>query len=752
MPPTPSRRRRHLPLGLVCARSLAGVIVALAAAPGMTHAQGFRPVGPEVDDVELVGPQAFPEALLLSAIVTAESGCRTPVLAPLCLIGIARQPEYLDEDVLRADAVRLRLFYYERGYRDAVVRTETEATDDGVRVRFIIREGEPVRVREMVIDDPTNALPGHGGPLPLAPGDPFDLLRYEATRDTLVGRLRDRGYAHAEVLSTYLLPSDDARRAFVSYEVLPGRPARFGPIEVVGVREVSPSVVRRLLSFEEGDPYSDAELLRSQRNLFALDIFQHAQIRAELDALPDSIVPVRVEVNEGDVHRVRLGVGMSTAECAHAEGSWASRNFLGGARRLEVRGRVSNVLAGELSSFPCLDTGGGIYGQLAGLAAVDFTQPWVFGPRNSLGAGVSAERRIVPDVFVRTSRGGYVSLTRALGPRASASVGFRPELTALEAEGDLIFCVGFTTCDVAELDVLREAHWLAPVTLRVQRDRTNALFTPTAGDILRLDVELAGAATGSDFAYARIVGEWSWYHEVIEGVVVAQRIRPGWARAIDEPGRGGLGLHPERRFFAGGPQSVRGYAQYRLGPRVLTVDAAGVLALPVDSGGAGCDAHDINRGTCNAGPVAPGRFDSRPVGGAAVLEGNLEVRFPLRGESLRGAAFVDYGQVWSTDDHVSLGELRWTPGMGVRYHSPIGPVRVDVGYAAPQAEPLSVVTTFVCAQLGEACVTPLPGLEYPRGSLRNTASLVRLDEPLALPAGDGFFDRLQLHFSIGQAF
>ncbi|HUH13883.1 MAG TPA: BamA/TamA family outer membrane protein [Longimicrobiales bacterium] len=726
--------------------------VVLAAAPGPARGQGFLPAGPEVEELEFQGPRAFPEQLLRSAIVTAESGCLSPVLAPLCLFGIARQPEYLDEDVLRADVVRLRLFYYERGYRDAVVRAETDPTDDGVRVRFLIREGEPVRVREVVLEDPAGVFPPGGPVLPLAAGDPFDLLRYEASRDTLVARLRNRGYAHAEVLSTYLLPADSARQAFVSYEVLPGPRARFGPIEVVGAREVSPSVVRRLLSFREGDPYSDTELLRSQRNLFGLDIFQHAQIRADLDALPDTVVPVRVEVNEGDVHRVRFGVGMSTADCAHAEGSWASRNFLGGARRLEVRGRVSNLLAGELSSFPCLDTGGGIYDQLAGLVAVDFTQPWVFGRRNSLGAGIFAERRSVPDVFVRTSRGGYVSLTRSLGSRTSASVGFRPELTALEAEGDLIFCVTFTTCDVSELEVLREAHWLAPLTLRVQRDRTTALFAPTGGDILRLDVELAGTATGSDFSYTRVVAEWSWYHEVAAGVVLAQRVRPGWARGTDEPGREGLGLHPEKRFFAGGPHSVRGYAQYRLGPRVLTVDAARVLALPVDSGGAGCPARAINDGTCNAEPVAPARFDSRPVGGAAVLEGNLELRFPLRGDRLRGAAFVDYGQVWSTDDEVSLKELRWTPGLGVRYHSPIGPVRVDVGYAPPRTEPLSVVTTRVCTRVGEACLTPMPGLTYAHESLRNTTRLVRLDDPLALPAGRGLFDRLQLHFSIGQAF
>lgn len=754
---SPSLRRLHgyAPSGRRAAARGAGASLALAAllplAPAPAVAQIFAPTGPVVEDLEFVGGRVVPEEALRTAIVTSESRCRNPVLAPLCLFGIAVEPEYMDENVLRADAVRLRLLYYERGYRQAVVRTETLPSGEGVAVRFHIQEGEPIRVARVEVEDSAGVF-GAAIPriLPLKDGAAFDLLRYEASRDTLLGRLRDRGYAHAEVLATYLIPSDSSLSAFVSFEVLPGRRARFGKVEVVGTQEISPDVVRRVLTFEAGDLFSDAELLRSQRNLFSLDVFRHAQIRADLDAWPDTVVPVRVEVNEGNIHRVRTGLGMSTAECAHAQGTWTSRNFLGGARRLEVRGRVSNLLADQLGAFPCFDTGGGIYGELAGLAAVDFTQPWVLGPLNSLGAGVFAERRSVPDVFVRSSRGGYVSLTRAVGGRATATLAYRPELTSLEAQGDLIFCISFVSCAASEADVLREPHWLAPVAIRYQRDHTNALFAPTRGDILRLEAELAAGPTGSDFAYTRLLGEWSLYHELGSGVVFAQRIRPGWAHVLDD-GREDLGLHPEKRFFAGGPQSVRGYAQYRLGPRVLTVDAAGVLATPVDSGGAGCTGHEINEGACPAEAVERRSFDQRPVGGAALLEGNVEVRFPLFLEKLRGAAFVDYGQVWSTEEDVRFGDLRVTPGVGVRYFSPIGPIRVDVGYAPARTEALSVITTEVCAVLTEAlCAEPLPGVTYPH--LRNTSMLVGLKEQVALPSGDGVLDRLQLHFSIGQAF
>jgi hypothetical protein len=101
-----------------------------------------------------------------------------------------------------------------------------------------------------------------------------------------------------------------------------------------------------------------------------------------------------------------------------------------------------------------------------------------------------------------------------------------------------------------------------------------------------------------------VLGEISAYHDPFSGVVIATRLRSGWARAVGEPGEG-LGLHPQKRFFAGGPNSVRGFAQYRLGPKLLTVDAARVLTRPAEQGGAGCTAHEINAGDCDVSRWQP---------------------------------------------------------------------------------------------------------------------------------------------------
>ena len=87
-------------------------------------------------------------------------------------------------------------------------------------------------------------------------------------------------------------------------------------------------------------------------------------------------------------------------------------------------------------------------------------------------------------------------------------------------------------------------------SLSFARDRSNSLFSPSRGYILRFDAEYAASSTLSEFGYARLAAEWTTYREPLRGLVLATRVRPGWARALDNAG---LGVHPSKRFFAGVP-------------------------------------------------------------------------------------------------------------------------------------------------------------------------------------------------------
>jgi len=746
----------RLSFPLLAAAALA--TAALAAVPAAPLAAQTLDA-PEVVEVRFEGANRIAQERLRSAIRTRETRCGRTLLAPLCWMGVGVERFLLDEELVRADELRLRLFYFERGYRDATVESSVDVARDGATVVFTVEEGRPVRVRAIEFGGEAGRVPAAmEDPLPLRTGGPLDLALLQATRDTIQSRLRNNGYASGQALAAYLIPTDSPRIARVSFDVFPGESAVFGEIEVVGASAVSPEVVRRMLTFAEGDVYSSDAVLQSQRNLYGLELFQHASIQAVPDSAADGRVPVTVRINEGDVHRVRLGAGLNSLDCGNAEGRWISRSFLGGARRLELGGRIANVLAEELNEFPCVNAGtGDIFGRLTGGLTADFVQPWFLGTDNALGAGLSLERRSVPDVFLRDTRGAYVSLSRRLGERRSLVVAYRPALTDFVAGGDPFFCVSFLACDQQSIDVLRSPHWLAPLTASLLWDGSNNVLSPTEGFLFRLDGEFASGFTGSDFPYARASGEAAVYTTLPADVVLAGRVRSGWAEAIaGVAGDRDLGLHPQRRFFAGGPNSVRGFAQSRLGPKVLVINGR-QLALPVEENGAGCLAASVNDGSCDASPVPASLLDPRPTGGTLLLEGNAEVRFPLFWNRLRGVAFVDVGQVWNSSiGPAELSDLAFTPGVGVRVLSPIGPIRVDVGYNALGPETLGVKTTTVlaCERVGTEltnCVAPAPGVVYDPELLVNTNELQDLAAVRWDPRED-LFDRLQLHLSIGQAF
>ncbi len=710
---------------------------------------------PPVEAVVFRGNESFDDRALSAAIATNDGECRT--LALVCAFGLTRTPYHFDQETLDADVLRLRIYYFERGFREAEVEADTVRTDDRVRVIFRIRENRPVRVAELRVDGLEEVpVPGATRALPMMEGSRFDIRLYEATRDTLVGRLENHGHPRAVVLAGYDLTADRPYEASVSFTVHPGARARFGTIEVVGARELQPRVIRRMLRFDEGDLYRSDELVESQRDLYQLDIFRHTEIRQDLDSEPDSLVPITVQVNEGDVRRLRAGLGINEADCASVDASWENRNFLGRARRLEVRGRVNNVLAEQIGGFPCGETGEGIFDDLAGQFSVDFSQPFFFGPRNTFGAGLFVERRSVPEVFVRTGRGGFLSFTRDLGGGSAVTLSYRPERTKLDAD-DVFFCFNTLVCNPEDIRDLQTSNWLSPLGLSFTRDRSNAIFSPTDGYVLRFDVEHAAGYTGSRFAYTRWIGEGSVYRGVGD-VVVAARVRGGVAVGGADGDR--LGLNPQKRFFAGGPSSVRGFRQFELGPKVLFVQdpLLWLLRDSVDIGGddpvpaAGCSPASVNDGTCDVRDLSTRAFDIRPTGGQVVVEANLELRMPspVFRDRVRAAAFVDIGQVWNRRGDVDPAELIATPGFGVRYESPVGPIRLDVAYNTQGMERLRVLTSGVeaCDPDDEGCEA-VPGLTQ---GYRPSERLITLARARSWDPVDNVWDRLQLHFSIGQAF
>src|SRR5690606_30274949 len=132
--------------------------------------------------------------------------------------------------------------------------------------------------------------------LPLRQGDRLNTLALDATRDTLIRRLWDRGYAHADVLRQSFIPADRPYAADVTFEVEAGRRARYGEISVTGTQSLDASTVERTLQLQQGDLHRASQLDAAQGRLFGMQIVRSAELLPNLGMEPDSIVPTSVDV------------------------------------------------------------------------------------------------------------------------------------------------------------------------------------------------------------------------------------------------------------------------------------------------------------------------------------------------------------------------------------------------------------------------------------------------------------------------
>jgi len=734
----------------------AWLLCAVLASAGLTTAPASALAqlrGDEVRSVRFEGNRTFPDDSLAAAIVTQQTDCRSRVFSILgfCAVGfpfaLRRAP--FRERVLPLDRTRLAVYYQRRGFLDVLVDSAEVTRRPGrVDVLWRITEGRPVLASaisyEWLADvDTTRVLED----LPLREGERLSLLARDASRDSLIRRLHNRGYAHADVLYRAFRPVDDPYNAQVTFEVDPGPLTTYGAIEIEGIQELSQGTIRRTLQFNSGDVYRDSDIEQARARLFGLDIVRSATVEPELGDRTDSIAPVRVVVQEGDAYRMRFGGGWSSAECLSVEARWTSRNFLGGARLLQVRGRLGNVLAHGFGDLLCSQSGSGDYADLTWVASVDLQQPWIFSTDNALSTSVFAERQTLPDIFIRRAIGFQAALTRQLGPRTALTFFYRPELSELDAD-DVLYCSGFLVCTPDDIALLEDANRLAPVGIAYARDRSDDLLNPRSGSRLSIELEHAAPWTGSSFRYDRAVAESTWYGDAGAGIVLAGRLRGGWvgSAAFDlDSAEDQAIVHPQRRFFAGGANSVRGFAQSRLGPRVLIVDPEQLLS----TSGAGCTPAAVMDLSCDAGDREGVDFSELPTGGTRVMEANAEVRFPI-GSWLEGVAFTDFGQAWGAGDRMSINSIEVTPGFGLRFPSPVGPIRVDLAYGPGGEEELQVIAPRIRAfdagldDPGDRLIVDNARVDYVR-----TGELAPLTNSV-LFAKQG--SRFQLHVSIGQAF
>lgn len=576
-------------------------------------------------------------------------------------------------------AAALTELYRVRGFTRATVTPD-------IQVRPLRGEGggafRPVAVTYEIEEGPQTIVSGvtfeGAGALPdarlrplvgLDTGRPFYRPRLLADRDAIERAYRNEGFQSA-VIEVDPVVAEGGGAVALRYLIREGPRTIVDHIIVTGNRRTSAGTIRRELTLGPGDPLGYDALLESQQRLSALGLFRRVRI-TELPHGSSANRDLLIEVEEAPATTISYGGGLEVDQLlrpdresgvARERISVAPRGFFEiGRRNLWGKNRAVNLFTrvslrprdpGVDATDP--DDEGG-YGFNEYRVVGTFREPRAFGTTGDAQVTAFVEQAIRSS-FNFNRRGMRAEYARRLTPQITASGRYAYDQTRL-------FDTKILVEDQLLIDRIFPQVRLSTVAGSILRDSRDDVLDPQRGTVIGADGELAVRSLGSEVGYAKSFLQGFVYRRVPGSrFVVAGGARVGLARGFErtvvrEDTNGNPILGPDgqpevdvvqdlpasQRFFAGGDATVRGFPLDRLGSE-STLNAQGF-----------------------------------PSGGAGLLVLNLEVRAPYW-KGLGLVTFVDAGNVFQRTGDIALADLRGAAGVGLRYRSPLGPLRFDLGF------------------------------------------------------------------------
>ncbi|WP_375588416.1 autotransporter assembly complex family protein [Hoeflea alexandrii] len=471
-----------------------------------------------------------------------------------------------------------------------------------VPVRILVDPGKQFRFGDVSVRD-ADGRAYSAGEQGLAPGQLAKSTVILDAEQALVLELERDGHPFAKVSGREVV-ADHARGLLdVSLELEAGPVAPFGQTAVDGAESVDSQFIARMAGIRQGEQYDPEELAAAEKRLRALEVFSSVTVRGSESLSGDGSVPVEVTVAERKHRYLGVGATYSSTDGGGLEAYWGHRNLFGRAEKLRIEGSVSSL---------------GTTGQAKDMTwrgAALFEKPGVLGPASKFVSRLEVEQEN-PDAYRRFSVEAAAGITYELTPQQTVSAGVNVEYARLTDS----FNVDLETITVA-------------LPLEYVRDTRDSKLNPTSGTRLSLLVEptyeINGGAT-----FVKLRAEASAYRalDADKRFVLAGRVAAGTIY-----GASLASVPANRRFYAGGGGSVRGYGYQDIGP----VNAAG-----------------------------------QPTGGRSLIETSAEVRIGVT-DTIGIVPFVDAGLV-SASETFSGAKFKAGAGIGVRYSTPFGPLRVDV--------------------------------------------------------------------------
>jgi len=461
--------------------------------------------------------------------------------------------------------------------------------------------------------------------LGLSSGQPAVAATVLAGGAHLLSAMQEQGYAFAQVDAPVAYEAADAPVLDVSFHVVAGAKVRIGEIHVEGLQRVHESLVRRRLLLHSGEIYKPSAIEAARHDLLGMNVFSQVSVQVGSKADESGDVPITFKLRERLRHSINLSAAYSSDLGGSGGVTWTDRNVFGNAEQLSVTANLTN-LGGSDTTGTGYDTG------------VKYVIPDFLHRDQSLQFAVSAIKQQL-QAYDQTAQTASVTLSRKLSSVWTVSAGLSAtDETILQVVNALPNASGVIVPVSAKFD-----YTLLAVPFKVIYDSTNlptALEDPRHGfrGSLTLTPTLAIGHPNATFLISTL--SIATYFDLNNLLPIAPGRSVLAARALAgvAEGAGELSLPPDQRFYAGGTSTIRGYGYQLVGPMFPNTD--------------------------------------NPTGGTAITTGGLEFRQRLY-SNWGFVAFVDAGQV-SASLKPLPDDIRVGAGAGVRYYTPIGPIRFDL--------------------------------------------------------------------------
>lgn len=574
------------------------------------------------------------------------------------------------QDIFERDILMINALYYDKGYMTAQIATpRIMLTPDreGVELSITIHEGPRFKIRQLKIferNDEEAEIEPIGGRKALREliraksGDWFN--QAELVKDLQAVRTLYRDAGYATVAADPETEVDQATHEIdVIVPIRRGPPVTIERIEFKGNTKTRDKVLRRELEVQEAQLFSESKLDASKRRITALGYFERVDMTTEEGSSPDKI-NVYFEVAERPTGTFQVGAGFSSMENFIATAQIQQANLFGNGQSLALQAQISG---------------------LRQLITIRYFEPYFLDTDWSMSVELFDQLYVLPD-FSRKSRGGSLTYGYALIQpwlRLSLTGTVEDDRVDTSATNTLFGATAGFTSVFPRLPLANLFNAGLTVSIRptiTVDTRDNRLF-PTSGVFLQASTELASAALGSqvEFLRHRLTGRFYYplgggTGQPGSGFVLKLNTEFG---VVTSPTAKGVPIFA--RFFLGGIMDIRGYRLRTIGPR-----------LPLNS--------SLDP---NSSPIPNGAN----IGGNLEAYSNFEFEFPIIDKvGIRGVAFFDAGNAWNLETQFcrttpapqfpsvvspcftanSLASLRTSTGFGVRWFSPMGPLRFEWGF------------------------------------------------------------------------